>query len=67
MNVVDRLIRPVSRDELDDVVRLWVDSALRLTSRGLEWMRRLHKQQTLAFARKPTLPIAAAAPSSIAA
>ena len=31
MNVVDRLIRPVARDELDDVVRLWVDSALRLT------------------------------------
>jgi DSF synthase len=49
MNEVDRLLRPVTLSELNDVVRLWVDCALRLSPRGFEWMRRLHKQQISAF------------------
>src|SRR6185295_7683189 len=41
MNVVDRLIRPVTLQELNDVVKIWVDCALKLSPRGLEWMQRL--------------------------
>jgi len=49
MNGVDRLLNPVTITELNEVVRLWVDCALRLSPRGLEWMRRLHKQQLSTF------------------
>jgi len=51
MNTVDRLLRPVTLQELTDVVQLWVDSAMQLTPRSLQWMRRLHQQQLSAFGR----------------
>jgi len=49
MNVVDKLLRPVTRQELHDVVGMWVDRALRLSPRGLEWMKRIHQQQVATF------------------
>lgn len=49
MNVVSRLLRPISLSELNDVARLWVDTALRLDERGKQWMRRLRQQQAANF------------------
>jgi DSF synthase len=49
MNAVDRLLRPVTLDELYEVVRMWVDCAMALSPRGLEWMKRLHVQQIANF------------------
>lgn len=51
MNTVDRLLRPISLQELTDVVQLWVDSAMRSSPRSLQWMRRLNQQQVAAFGR----------------
>jgi DSF synthase len=51
MNVVDRLIRPLTLNELHDVGRIWVDRALSLSPRGLEWMNRLHQRQLSVFGR----------------
>lgn len=45
MDTVDRILRPVTLSELNDVVRLWVDAAVHLSERGQQWMRRLHRQQ----------------------
>ncbi len=39
-------IHPVTREELDGIVELWVDAALRLTERDLRMMQRLVKAQT---------------------
>ena len=44
---------PVSRQELDDIVELWVDTAMQLTERDLRMMQRLVQRQSL-------LPAAAA-------
>lgn len=49
INAVERLVRPVTVAELHDVVRLWVDCALKLSPRGLEWMQRLHQRQLSVF------------------
>jgi DSF synthase len=49
MNAVDRLIRPVGLQELHDVVKIWVDCALQLDVRSLEWMQRLHQRQLTIF------------------
>ena len=49
ISAVDRLIRPVTRQELHEVVRLWVDCALQLSPRGLEWMQRLYQRQLAIF------------------
>jgi DSF synthase len=49
MNSVDRMLHPVTLQELYDVVSLWVNAAMTLSSRGQEWMRRLHMQQLKAF------------------
>jgi DSF synthase len=49
MNAVDRMLRPVTLNEMNNVLRLWVDCALRLPERGQQWMRRLHQQQIAAF------------------
>ncbi len=51
MNTVDRMLRPVTLQELTDVVQLWVESAMQLSPRSLQWMRRLHQQQVAAFGR----------------
>ncbi len=56
MNSVDRLLNPVTLNELTDIVRLWVDCAMQMTPRSIEWMRRLHQQQIATFGR--TLAIA---------
>jgi DSF synthase len=55
MNTVDRLLRPISLNELHDVVRLWVDCALQLTPRAQTWMRRLHQQQASLFDHRLSL------------
>jgi DSF synthase len=49
MNNVDRMLHPVTLQELYDVVGLWVNAAMTLSSRGQEWMRRLYMQQLKAF------------------
>ena len=49
MNAVDRLIRPVTEQELKDVVSIWVDCAARLDTRSLEWMQRLYQRQLSIF------------------
>jgi DSF synthase len=51
MNVVDRLIRPVGLQELHEVVQLWVDCAVQLEPRSLEWMQRLYQRQLAIFGR----------------
>jgi DSF synthase len=51
MNAVDRLIRPITMQELHDVVRLWVDCALEMSPRSLEWMQRLYQRQLAIFGR----------------
>src|SRR6185369_3471701 len=38
-------IHPVTREELDGIVGLWVDAALRLTERDLRMMNRLVRAQ----------------------
>jgi DSF synthase len=45
------LIHPVTREELDGIVALWVDAALRLGERDLRMMQRLVRTQML-----PTVP-----------
>ena len=49
MNAVDRLIRPVGLQELHDIVKIWVDCALRLDTRSMEWMQRLYQRQLAIF------------------
>jgi DSF synthase len=55
MNLVDRMIHPVTLQELHEVVRMWVDCAINLSPRGLAWMRRLHQQQQAAFGNRLTM------------
>jgi DSF synthase len=40
-----QFVRPVTREELDGIVDLWVDAALRLTERELKMMSRLARAQ----------------------
>lgn len=49
MNLADRLVRPLSLQELHDVVKLWVDCALQLSPRSLQWMQRLYQRQLAIF------------------
>ncbi len=49
MNSVDRMIRPLGVQELYDVVKIWVDCAMQLTPRSLEWMQRLYQRQLAIF------------------
>jgi DSF synthase len=51
MNAVDRLIHPITMQELHDVAKIWVDCALKLSPRGLEWMQRLYQRQLSIFGR----------------
>ena len=51
INSVDRLIRPLTMQELHDVAKIWVDCALKLSPRGLEWMQRLYQRQLAIFGR----------------
>jgi DSF synthase len=52
MNEVERIINPVTLQELNDIVRLWVDCAVGLSDRGKAWMQRLHQQQIAMFGRQ---------------
>jgi DSF synthase len=67
MNAVDRMIRPVGLQELHDVVKLWVDCALGLDTRSLEWMQRLFQRQLAIFGRPLSVAIDQRAPLAIAA
>jgi DSF synthase len=44
-----QFIHPVSREELDGIVGLWIDAAMRLTERDLRMMDRLVRAQMLAL------------------
>ena len=66
MNMVDRMIRPVGLQELHDVVRLWVDCALGLDSRSLEWMHRFQRQLAI-FGKPLSVAVEQRAPLAIAA
>lgn len=71
MNAVERLVRPLNMQELHEVARIWVDCALNLSPRSLEWMQRLYQRQVTIFgkqqdthadaARLSQLPVTAAA------
>jgi DSF synthase len=41
-----QFIHPITREELDGIVELWVDAALRLSERDLKMMNRLVRAQT---------------------
>ena len=49
INAVDRLVRPLGLQELHEVVKIWVDCALQLSPRSLEWMQRLYQRQLVIF------------------
>jgi DSF synthase len=49
LNRVERLIRPVSLQELYDVTRIWVECAVEMDERSLAWMRRLYQRQAQIF------------------
>jgi DSF synthase len=51
MNRADRIIAPVNLQELNDVVKLWVDCAMQMSTRNLEWMQRLFQRQLGIFGR----------------
>ena len=51
MNTVDRIVHPLGIQELHDIVKIWVDCALRLSPRNLEWMQRLYQRQLAIFGR----------------
>ena len=55
MNAVERMLRPVTLHELYEVVGMWVSSALGLSPRGQDWMRRVYLQQRRAFGLDPHL------------
>jgi DSF synthase len=48
-----QLIHPVRREELEGMVALWVDAALRLSERDLRMMQRLARTQRLPGAVRP--------------
>jgi DSF synthase len=49
INMADRLVRPLGLQELHDVVKLWVDCALELAPRSIQWMQRLYQRQLAIF------------------
>jgi DSF synthase len=67
MNLVDRMLRPVGLQELHDVVRLWVDCALGLDPRSLEWMQRLFQRQLAIFGQPLSVAVEQRAQLAIAA
>ena len=52
-----QFIQPVTREELDGIVGLWVDAAMRLTDRDLKMMQRLVRAQSRRI--EPRTPAAA--------
>lgn len=49
MNAVDRLLHPVTAEELGEVVKMWVESAMSLDPRSLDWMKRLYQRQVAVY------------------
>jgi len=67
MNAVDRMIHPVELQELHDIVKLWVDCALGLDTRSLEWMQRLFQRQLAIFGQPLSVAVDERAPLALAA
>jgi DSF synthase len=63
ISAVDRLIRPLSIQELHDVVQIWVDCALKLSPRSLEWMHRLYQRQLSIFGKPLQIAAEVATPA----
>jgi DSF synthase len=57
-----QFIHPVTREELDGIVELWVDAALRLGERDLRMMNRLVRAQTRRMGSTHGAPLEIAAP-----
>jgi DSF synthase len=53
-----RLVQPVPRSELEQVVSVWVDRALSLDDRGRAWMKRLFRHQSITFGELQSVPLA---------
>jgi DSF synthase len=51
ISMVDQIVRPLGLQELHDVVKIWVDCALKLSPRSIEWMQRLYQRQLAIFGR----------------
>jgi DSF synthase len=71
MNAIFRarqFVRPVTREELDGIVDLWVDAALRLGERELKMMSRLARAQARRMEHEHAAPSqpAVAAPLAMA-
>jgi DSF synthase len=49
ISLADRLIRPLGLQELHDVVKIWVDCALHLSPRSIQWMQRMYQRQLSIF------------------
>jgi DSF synthase len=64
-----QFIHPVTREELDGIVELWVDAALRLNERDLKMMNRLVRAQVrrLESTHAAPLDVAAALPERLMA
>jgi DSF synthase len=62
-----QFIHPVTREELDGIVGLWVDAALRLGERDLRMMNRLVRAQMRRMASGPAAEAAAPLEESLAA
>ena len=52
-----RLVQPVPRSELEQVVSVWVDRALSLDDRGRAWMKRLFRHQSITFGKLQSVPL----------
>jgi DSF synthase len=52
-----QFIHPVTREELDGIVNLWVDAALRLGDRDLRMMNRLVRAQLKRMEAAPVAPL----------
>jgi len=66
MNAVGRIIRPLGMQELHDIVKIWVDCAMHLSPRNLEWMQRLYQRQIAIFGRSLELAVGQRPEESIA-
>ena len=66
MNMAERLVRPLTFQQLHDVVNLWVDCALQLAPRSLQWMQRLYQRQLSIFGTPLESVVAESAASAAA-
>jgi len=52
-----QFVHPITREELDGIVNLWVDAALRLTDRDLKMMSRLVRAQSRRLESSGVMPL----------